>query len=115
MPIDRSIPIAIGRVQTPSGRWMRVGIRGSGVTCAAFEVTAPAASMANSKRSTDKFGDYFHVFSSFIIFLRDLPGKVPENFPELIFIELTLSCASEPFAHGFPCGKRVRWSSFRRP
>ena len=51
---------------------------------------------------------------SFTIPLRDLPGEVLENLPELILIETTFSCVSEPFAHGLPCGKRVRWSSLGR-
>ena len=100
VPIGRSIPIAIGRIQTPSGRWMRVGIGGNGVRWSGIRGYCARSEHGNSKRSTDKFGDYLHVFSSFIILLRDLPGEVPENLSELIFMESTFSCASEPFAHG---------------
>ena|SRR5439155_2771156 len=79
VPIGRSIPIATGRVQTPSGRWMRAGIGGNGVRWSGIRGCCARSEHGNSKRSTNKFGDYLHVFSSFIILLRDLPGEVPEN------------------------------------
>jgi hypothetical protein len=48
----------------------------------------------------------FHVFISFHYSSPEIAERgFRKNF---------LSCASEPFAHGLPCGKRVRWSSLWR-
>jgi hypothetical protein len=49
------------------------------------------------------------VCSGFTDVLRDLGVEVLKNPPELILIEIILSCASEPFARELPCEKRVRW------
>jgi hypothetical protein len=36
---------------------------------------------------------------------------LPQTSCPAIAVSILLSCVDEPFAHGSPCGKRVRWSS----